>query len=94
MPNPTIVNTTTPVTRNAYTLTVTPATGWAKATTRCSADGINFVGDDEMFCAPGTGTVSSGQGSGGAPIGQAFQYFSGEIIEISPGATATLTVTY
>jgi hypothetical protein len=55
-------------------------------------DGVNFPRGGEITCSPGIGT--SGQPGGGASTQGLYQYFTGEIFEVSPGAAATLTVTY
>lgn len=90
IPAPTVVNTGAPITRQMFMLTVTPSTGWAKAAVRGSAGGTDFHAVGEVFAAP------FGNGTGMLPVHDsvARQYFSGEVFEVSPGASATLTVTY
>ena len=91
VPTPTVVNTGTPVSRATFTLTVSPATAWAKAATRGSLSGVGYVSEGEIFVAPnGTGTVNNSLHF--PPNGR--QYLTGEVLECAPGATASLTVTY
>ena len=92
LPAPTIVNAGGLITQRVYTLTVTPSTGWAKAAIKEGPDGVNFPRGTEVFVAPNSGGTAT-DGFAGL-IDPPIQYFSGEVLEVSPGATATLTVTY
>jgi hypothetical protein len=92
VPAPSVINAGAPVNRHAFTLTVTPSSGWAKASLSAGLDGVNYTRQTEVFCSPGIGT--SATPGGGSSIQGAYQYFTGEVTECSPGATATLTVTY
>ena len=74
-----------------FTLTVTPVTGWAKATLGVSADNLSFLPLGEIYESPtGTGT----QVQTVAPPLNARRYYSTTALTVSPGATCTLTVTY
>jgi hypothetical protein len=102
-PNPsnTVVNAGGLVTHADFTLTITPSTGWGQASINWGPDGVNYPGQVVIYEAP-TGTGSTTQawrphsialepaagGNDGA------QYFKAEMMSLSPGATATLTITY
>lgn len=98
VPTNTVVNAGGLVTHVDFTLTVTPASGWAEASVIWGPDGVNFSGQTAVYCAPGAGSTTQGfrihmnvpviGGTDGA------QYFQAEAMNVSPGATATLTVTY
>lgn len=73
----------------SFTLTVTPVTGWASATLGVSTDNVNFNPLGSIYEAPtGTGTQTA---SFSIP---ARRYFNALAMQVSPGATATLTITY
>jgi len=91
VPAPTVVNFGAPVTRQTFTLSVTPSAAWAKASVSGGSDGANFVGLDELFVAPnGTGSTTRELQN---PPG-AVQYVTGRMVDCQPGASATLTVSY
>ena len=102
LPPLTVVNTGGLITRAMFTLTVTPATGWAAASVMWGADNVNFPGQMSVFEAPtGSGSVNQAMhfhsaalepNAGGGNDGA--QYFKAEAMNVSPGATATLTMTY
>ena len=78
-------------TRPFFTLTVTPSTGWAKAEVAVSADNSTFLPLGEIYSAPtGGGTITHTM----HPPPTARRYFSATAFTVSPGATATLTMTY
>ena len=102
VPANTVVNAGAVVTRAVLSLTVTPSTGWASAAVNWGPDGVNYPGQATIYEAPtGTGTTNQTlhlhggllePNAGSAPDGA--QYFKAEALNVSPGATATLTVTY
>ncbi|TAL03711.1 MAG: hypothetical protein EPO08_03470 [Rhodospirillaceae bacterium] len=100
VPAATIVNAGGPITRAVFTLTVTPASGWAEAAVSWGPDGLVWHGQASVYSAPGGGSVEQpqyihdGPASGGSVGGDDAQYFQASLINVSPGATATLTMTY
>lgn len=101
VPAQTVVNTSGMIERANFTLTVSPVTGWAEAVINWGPDNINFPGQMSIFENPtGTGTVVQDQRFRSAGLSAASggndgaQYFKAELVTISPGATATLTMTY
>jgi hypothetical protein len=100
VPAGTIVNTGGLIFETGFTLTVTPPTGWAQANIAFGDDGVSFPGHVTLLESPtGTGTTTHRQRfhagvtrPDGANDGA--QYFQAELTTISPGATATLTMTY
>lgn len=100
VPAATVVNTGGLITKAGFTLTVTPATGWAEAAVSWGPDGVQYPGVRSIFCGPqagGTTTETHGIHAGtNEPSNTAdgAQYFVAELVTISPGATATLTMTY
>jgi len=101
VPALTVVNTTTPITRASFTLTVSPATGFAEAALSYGPDGVSYPGMQSLYCGPQAGGTTThalhfhdGAASGGASGADAAQYFRAELLNVSPGATATLTMTY
>lgn len=92
IPTPSVINAGAPVNKHSFTLTVTPTTGWAKAAVRAGLDGVNYPRGSEVFVAPNTGGLN--EVSAGGSMSGPWQYFSGEVIEVSPGCAATLTVTF
>lgn len=88
-PPNTIVDAGSPIDRASATLTVTPSTGWAEASIQGGFDGLNWIGAQEIFVSPnagGTQTVTARF----AP----HRYVTAVLVKVSPGALATLTVTY
>lgn len=102
VPALTVVNTGGLITRADFTLTVTPTTGWAEAALTYGPDNISFPGQQSIYCSPTAGgTTTEGRrfhgallepNAGSAPDGA--QYFKAELMNVAPGATATLTMTY
>lgn len=94
VPAPSVVDAGSNVNKHAFTLTVSPTTGWAKAATRMGTDGVNYPRGGEVLVSPNSGGASASAAGGGGEQPPA-RYFTGEILEVGPaGATATLTVTY
>lgn len=78
----------------SFTLTVVPSTGWAQAAVMVSNDNANFVTIPGVHVAPNSGgTVTVGPTNVGDNP-QAFQYYQAELMAVSPGGVATLTMTY
>jgi hypothetical protein len=100
VPALTVVNAGGLITRAEFTLTVTPSTGWAEAAVSYGPDGVNFPGTRSLFEAPtGTGSITTEHrfhGGTNQPSNttDGAQYFQASLVTISPGATATLTITY
>lgn len=92
VPAPTVVNAGAPVTQRVFTLVVSPTTGWAKAAIKEGSDGVNFPRGGEVFVAPNSGGSATDTMAG--TMDPPLQYFTGELLEVSPGATATLSITY
>ncbi len=92
VPAPSIVNAGAVTTQRVYTLTVTPTTGWAKASWQEGTDGTNFPRGGEVFCAPNSGGSAI---DAVATVDPPMRYMTGQITEVGPaGTTATLAVTY
>ncbi len=85
-----IVNAGSVVDRAVATLTVVPSTGWAEATFMDSVDGVSFVGRESVYVAPNSGGTANSAGN----RFPGYQYFTAVLTNVSPGAVATLTVTY
>lgn len=98
-----VVNAGALLAKAAFTLVITPATGWGEVAINFGPDGVCYPGNIVVYEAPtGTGTVTQEHrfhsallepGAGSAPDGA--QYFKAEVMSLAPaGATATLTMTY
>lgn len=101
VPANTIVNAGGLVTKAGFTLTVTPATGYAEAVVNYGPDGVMYPGQLTVYDAPGAPTgILQEHRLHGAALSPASggndgaQYFTAELMKIAPGCTATLTVTY
>ena len=103
VPAATVVNTGGLITKADFTLTVTPSTGWAEAAVWWGPDNVAWPGMFGIYSAPsGGGTVTETKRFHAAALEPAVQpaandgpqYFKAELVTISPGATATLTMTY
>lgn len=105
VPSPGTVNAGGMITRAMFTLSVTPATGWAEAAVRWGPDGINWPGQMSLRCDPNAGgsTTHAQHFHDGAALAHGSigndgaQYFSAEIVGVdSPTgvASASLTMTY
>lgn len=88
------------VTRLAYTLTVTPSSGWAEASIAAGPDNSAFPFAESMYCAPGAGSTTHTARYHGAALSPAsggndgVRYVKATAMTVSPGATAMLTVAY
>ena len=92
VPAPSIVNAGAVVAQRVYTLTVSPTSGWAKASYAEGTDGVNYPRGGEVFVAPNSGGSAI---DAVATVDPPMRYMTGQITEVGPaGATATLTVTY
>lgn len=101
VPANSVVNAGALVEHAEFTLSVTPSTGWAEASINWGPDGVGYPGQMTVYEAPtGTGTTTMGARIHSCPLSPASggndgaQYFKAELMKVSPGATATLTVTY
>ncbi len=100
VPAATVVNVGNLIQRADFTLTVTPSTGWAQASISWGPDGTNYPGNMSIIESPtGTGATTNGHRfhSGvnqPSNTKDGAQYFQAELTVISPGATATLSMTY
>ena len=102
VPANSVVNIGALIARADFTLTITPSTGWGTVMINWGPDGVSYPGQMSMIETPtGTGAVTEGKrfhsallepGAGSAPDGA--QYFKAEVMSLSPGASATLTMTY
>lgn len=100
VPAETVVDAGGFITHADFTLTVTPSTGWAEAAVQFGPDNVNWPGQVAVYCAPGAGATTQGarfhygSPSGGAVGGDGARYFKALVLNVSPGATATLTMVY
>ena len=91
VPANTVANAGAPIGRAVYTLTVTPSTGFANVSLSGGPDGVNWPWQNAMRVEANGGGLAV-QSTHLLPEGT--QYLTGQLQGISPGATATLTVTY
>jgi hypothetical protein len=84
-----------------FTLTVTPSSGFAEASVAWGGDGVNYPGQMSVYVAPGSGgsqvhglRFHSGPLSPASGGKDGAQYFTANLLKLSPGATASLTMTY
>ena len=100
VPAPSVVDAGALVGPVTFTLTVTPTSGWAEAAVRAGPDNVAFPFCFSVVCGPQAGGTSTLLVDAVAHTNQpsntpdGMRYFTSEMMTVSPGATATLTMTY
>lgn len=100
VPAPTVVNAGGLILEGTLKLTTSPTTGWGQVAVSWGPDNVNWPGQFTMQEQPtGTGSVTQNvrfhagtNQPSNTPDGA--QHFKAEVMDVSPGAALTLTLTY